>query len=180
MKRERYLRVPGPWIMAVGFLAFLGQEVDAQTTVPRDTLVAAAQSIMGAARYCAMVTMGESGRPEVRTMDPFPPEEGMTIWMGTNRHTEKVREIQRDSRVTLYYQSPDAVGYVTIAGRARLVDDEAEKTSRWKPEWEGFYQDRASDYILIELIPERMEIIDYSRGILGDPVTWEPPSVVFR
>jgi hypothetical protein len=30
-------------------------------------------------------------------------------------------------RVTLYYFSSDPVGYVTISGRARLVDDPTEK-----------------------------------------------------
>ena len=88
-------------------------------------------------------------------------------------------EIEGDARVTLYYPSPDAVGYVTVTGRARLVDDPGEKAARWKPEWEAFYQDRAADYILIQVTPERLEVVDYSRGIVGDPRTWQPPFVEF-
>jgi general stress protein 26 len=113
-------------------------------------------------------------------MDPFPPESDMTIWMGTNRKTRKVADIERDSRVTLYYYSPDASGYVTVTGRARLVDDAEEKAARWKNEWEAFYQDRASEYLLIQVVPERLEVVDYSRGIVGESGTWEPPSVEFR
>jgi general stress protein 26 len=166
--------------MALGFLSSQVQGLGAQTTFSRDTLLAVARDIIGAARYCGLVTIDESGTPRVRMMDPFAPEKDMSIWMGTNRNTRKVQEIDLDSRVTLYFQSPDAVGYVTITGRARLVDDAEEKESRWKAEWEAIYEDRASDYILIQVTPERMEVVVYSRGIVGDTETWTPPSVEFR
>jgi hypothetical protein len=69
---------------------------------------------------------------------------------------------------------------VSIVGRARLVDDPVQKASRWKPEWETLYTNRAAEYLLIEVIPERMEVVAYGRGIVGDPETWAPPSIVFR
>jgi general stress protein 26 len=166
--------------LALSLLSFGFAEVKAQTAFARDTLLGAARGIIASARYCALVTLDESGRPRVRTMDPFPPESDMTIWMGTNRKTRKVADIERDSRVTLYYYSPDAVGYVAVTGKARLVDDAEEKATRWKDEWEAFYQDRASEYLLIQVVPERLEVVDYSRGIVGESSTWEPPSVEFR
>jgi general stress protein 26 len=165
--------------MALSLFSLQVGELAAQATLPRDTLLSAARRIMAAARHCALVTLDESGRPRVRTMDPFAPDPDMTIWMGTHRKTRKVAEIEGDARVTLYYPSPDAVGYVTVTGRARLVDDPQEKAARWKPEWEAFYQDRAADYLLIQVTPERLEVVDYSRGIVGDPRTWQPPSVEF-
>ena len=100
--------------------------------------------------------------------------------MGTNRKTHKVAEIEGDARVTLYYPSPDAAGYVTVTGRARLVDDPEEQAARWKPECAAFYADRYSGYLLILVTPERLEVVDYRRGIVGDPRTWQPPSVAFR
>jgi hypothetical protein len=59
------------------------------------------------------------------------------------------------------------------------VDDPEEKTSRWKEEWEPLYPDRDAQYLLIHVIPKRLELLNYSRGIAGDPETWEPPSVEF-
>jgi general stress protein 26 len=168
------------WVLASSLLSFPLQELEAQTAFPRDTLLGAARGIMASARYCALVTFDEGGGPRVRAMDPFPPDSDMTIWMGTNRKTRKVSDIGRDPRVTLYYYSPDAVGYVTVTGTARLVDDAEEKAIRWKTEWEAFYQDRASEYLLIQVTPGRLEVVDYSRGIVGDPDTWEPPFVEFR
>jgi general stress protein 26 len=143
-------------------------------------LLAAAREIMEAARYCGLVTFDESGNARVRTMDPFLPDDDWSIWMGTNRGSRKVRDIEGDPRVTLYYYSPDHVGYLAVYGTARLVDDPGEKASRWKDEWEGFYPDREAQYLLIQVIPDRLEVINYSRTIEGDPETWEPPSVEFR
>jgi general stress protein 26 len=152
----------------------------AQDPPSRDTLLAAAEEIIEAARYCGLVTFDESGNAKVRTMDPFPPDDDWSIWMGTNRESRKVGEIEGDPRVTLYYHSLDHIGYVAVYGTAHLVDDPAEKASRWKNEWEALYPDREAQYLLIQVIPDRMEVINYSRAIQGDPVTWEPPSVVFR
>ena len=168
----------GTFTIALVCLLYPIQELHAQTAAPRDTVVAAARQIIEEARYCGLVTFDESGTPRVRTMDPFPPEADMTIWMGTNRRTRKVHDIERDPRVTLYYASPDAVGYVSIYGKAQIIDDPTEKGSHWKEGWESFYADR-EDYILIRVVPERMEVLDYSRGIVGDPETWEPPMIEF-
>lgn len=165
-------------LLAFGLLANPAGELLGQEEIPNHSLLAVARSVMDAVRYCALVTVDESGTPRVRTMDAFAPEADMTVWLGTNRHTRKVAQIRAHPQVALYYQAPDGSGYVTINGRARLVDDEREKAARWKPEWEAFYPDRAGDYLLIEVVPERVEVVDYSRGVVSTSESWEPPSVV--
>ncbi len=107
------------------------------------------------------------------------PEPDFTVWFATNPLTRKVDEIRRDPRVVLYWFDPGVEGYVTLRGRARLVDDAAEKRRRWKPEWEAFYPDRERGYLLVAVTPERMEIVSPRRGITGDAVTWRPPTLRF-
>jgi general stress protein 26 len=171
------------WVRALAtalvILGLVARDARAQDAPARDSLLAAARDVMEAARYCGLVTFDESGQPRVRTMDPFAPDDDWSIWMGTNRESRKVRDIEADPRVTLYYYSSDHVGYVAVYGSAVLVDDPEEKTSRWKEEWEPLYPNRDAQYLLIQVIPERLEVINYSRGIEGDPETWEPPSVEF-
>jgi general stress protein 26 len=145
----------------------------------RAELIAAAREIMTAARYCALITLDSSGRPQARTLDPFPPDENMVVWLGTNPRSRKVAEIRRNPRVTLYYFDREAQAYVTITGIARLVNDPKEKAKRWKDEWKDFYPDRAKDYLLIAVQPEKLEVVSVKKGIVGDPRTWKPPSVVF-
>ena len=142
-------------------------------------LIAAAREIMATARYCALITLDSSGRAQARTVDPFSPDENMRVWLATNPRTRKVREIRRRPRVTLYYFDRESQAYVTIHGRARLVNDPKEKAKRWKDEWKEFYPDRQKDYLLIVVTPVRLEVVNVSKGILGDPQTWKPPSVTF-
>lgn len=160
-------------------LASLHTQVGPEPASSRDSLLAAAREIIAATRFNALITLDESGQPRVRTMDPFPPDENMVVWFGTNRRTRKVAEIANDPRVTLYYPSPEADGYVSIHGTARLVDDPAEKARRWKEEWTQFYPDREASYLLIEVVPARIEVVSYRRGIVGDPDTWTPASIEF-
>ena len=145
-----------------------------------ERLIAAAREIMSAARYCALITLDSSGRPQARTLDPFPPDEDMVVWLGTNPRSRKVAEIRRHPRVTLYYFDREAQAYVTISGIARLVNDPKEKAKRWKDEWKDFYPDRVRDYLLIAVKPERLEVVSVKKGIVGDPRTWKPTSVSFR
>lgn len=151
------------------------------TAPDRATLLAAARETMTAVRYCAVITLDAAGRPNARVVDAFPPDETMTVWFATNPKSRKVAEIARDPRITLYYFDPQTPeqGYVTVVGRARLVDDPAEKQKRWKDGWEAFWPDRGASYLLVEVTPERIEIANPSRGITNDAVTWAAPAVRF-
>ncbi len=152
------------------------------TEVPeydREVLIAAAMEIMEASRYCALVTLDAGGHPQVRMMDPFLPGEDMVVWMGTNNKSRKVNELRHDPRVTLYYQAPEASGYLVIRGTAEIVDDPEMKNRYWKEEWESFYPDKESSFMLIKVVPKKLEIIDYTSGITGSSNTWAVPLIEF-
>jgi len=157
----------------------LGQITEQGSNDADQFLIEAAKEIMTAAGTCALITIDDEGVPRVRAMDPFAPEEDLTIWFGTNSKSRKVDQIKKDPRVTLYYLDKDASGYAFIHGRARLVNDQEEKEKRWKVEWEAFYPDKTEDYLLIEVTPLWMEVLSPPRGISADPVTWQPPVVNF-
>jgi general stress protein 26 len=143
----------------------------------RDELIATAREIMTTARYCALITLDSKGRAHARTMDPFPPDESMLIWFGTNPKSRKVAEIRRNHRVTLYYFDREGAAYVTISGIARVVNDPQEKARRWKDEWKAFYPDRERGYLLIAVTPQELEVVSEKKGIVGDAVRWTPPTV---
>ncbi len=111
-------------------------------TVNRDPVIAAAREIIGLQKYCALVTIDSTGQPQVRTMNPFPPENDMTVWIATNSRSRKIREIKNNPRVCLYYADHNqAFGYVTIVGKAVLVDDMKEKLKRKKEYWDQAFPD---------------------------------------
>ena len=169
------------WCRRMLFLSLVvasgARVASAQTPPDRDSLLTAARQVMQGARYAALITLDSTGAPQARTVEPFAPEGDMTVWIGTNPLTRKVDEIRRDPRVTLYYYDPAAMGYVTIRGRAELVDDPSLKLKWWNPGWNAFYPDREKGYLLVKVTPERLEIVSPAHGITGDAVTWRPPTV---
>jgi general stress protein 26 len=155
----------------------------AQALVAEDeAVVAAARSIIESAQLATLVTLDDAGHPRARTMDPFPPEAEMVVWMATNRSTRKVREIETDSRATLHYYDAQGIGYVTLLGRAELIDDDAVRASRYKAEWGDFYDDgpHGDDYVLIRFVPFQLEVVSLEHSIASEPKAWKPAIVELR
>ncbi|UCH65977.1 MAG: pyridoxamine 5'-phosphate oxidase family protein [Ignavibacterium sp.] len=166
-----FVIVSAPWIVS---------QNTQSSSWERDSLILAAHEIIEEARYCALITLDMDGMPSVRTMDPFTPEENMVIWMGTHSKSRKVNEIRNDHRVSLYYADPDLAGYVVISGNAILVNDQTEKDKRWKKEWEPFYSENRASYLLIKVVPNKLEILSYKHNIIGNPETWRVPVIDFK
>ena len=147
-----------------------------ETEPGRGEILSAARSVMSAAGLTTFISLDQQGHPQARTMDPFPPEEDFTVWMGTKRSTRKVLQIQKDSRTTLHYFDPAGPSYVTLIGHAEIVDDRAENLRHFKPAWESFYQDgpRGPDYLLIRFRPFRLEMVSIEHGIAADPLSKRP------
>ena len=134
----------------------------------------AARALMTRVRYCALITAGEDGQPQARTIDPSAPDANMKVWFVTNPATRKVKQIERDPRVTLYYFDEKAPGYVTLIGTAKRVENV------WLEKWTPFYPGGATGAVVYEVTPVRLEVVDSSRGVVGDSKTWTPPSVDFK
>jgi general stress protein 26 len=147
----------------------------------RPAMIAAARELIGSQTYCALITLDETGRPQVRTMNPFPPEEDMSVYMATSTRTLKYRQIQRDPRVTLYYSDHmKGNGYVALSGRALLIDDPAEIQKRKRAYWDKSFDPGLKNLVLIKVVPERLELVVYNKpGLEQDKSTWRPPTIEF-
>ena len=165
-------------LLTQGFISY-SQNIEFEDSVDLK-IFDAAHEIMNEAETCALVTIDEEGRPRIRTMDPFTPENDLIIWMGTNPRSRKVRQIMREPRVTLYFLDNDATGYVMFHGLAELINDPKLKKVYWKEEWKDYYPNINNDYMLIKVIPIWIEVLSPKRGINNDPYTWEPPVLMFN
>src|SRR5262252_9280966 len=150
-----------------------------QPQFSREQLISTAREIMTSVRYCALITIGNQGRANARTMDAFAPDENMIVWLATNPQSRKVAEIRRRPRVTLYYFDRENQAYVTLHGVARLVNDRSEKARHWKDDWKTFYPDRDQSYLLIEVRPIKLEVVNVKAGVVGTGQNWDPPTVSF-
>lgn len=145
----------------------------------RAAMVAAARELIATQKFCALITLDEGGRPQVRTMNPFPPEEDMTVYMATSTRSLKYRQIRRDPRVTVYYADHvKGNGYVALTGRAVLVDDKGEIHKRKRAYWDQAFDPGLANLVLIKVVPERLELVVYDKpGLEQDKSTWRPPSI---
>lgn len=139
-----------------------------------------AREIIDGSKYCNLISMGEDGYPNARIMDPFKPDKGWVIWMGTNLLSRKVREIKKNRKISVFYESPGGDGYVTLKGTGTINNEKENKKKYFKPEWKEFYPVDRKYFVLIKFIPEKLEIVSYKKGLLGDKVTWEAPSVKLK
>ena len=140
-----------------------------QHEISRDSLLTVARTIIDSARCRTFVTVDENGKPQARIMSPFPPEENMVIWLGTNPRSRKVKQIKNNPNVMVFYYDTKGLSYVSVAGQARIVNDPEKRAHYWKEGWTRYYPDPENDYTLIEVTPERLEICSFKYKLFWDP-----------
>jgi len=166
-------------LIAAVTLECLSQEKQPNLT-KQDSIIAAAREIIGMQTYCALVTIDSWGKPQIRTMNPFPPENDMTVWIATSSRSKKVKEIRNNPNVCLYYSDhAKAVGYTAIKGKAILVDDMQEKIKRKREYWNQAFPD-FNYLMLIKVVPEEIEVINYKYGMVNDPATFKAPFIELK
>jgi general stress protein 26 len=175
---------PRKWMMLCLVLLFCGWYalVSAQQTsgiLSRDSMLVAARDMMTLNKYCALITTDQAGRIEARTMNPFAPDENMVVWFATHRQSRKVKAILNNPQVCLYYaEHAEAIGYVCLTGLARIVDDREILLEKKREYWEGI-PDWQDVMVLIEVIPQRIDIIYYKYGLVNGPDGWQAPYIEF-
>jgi general stress protein 26 len=96
------------------------------------------RAIMEATRIAGFTHLDDQGRLVCVPMGTQRfSEPGTTHWI-TEKDSDKVRHLQADPRVNLFYASKE--GYVSIAGTARLVEDRDRLAELW-----GFFTDSFMD-----------------------------------
>lgn len=96
------------------------------------------------------------------------------LWFMTSADSPKVAEIERDPRVNVAYASRAENTYVSVAGRARVIDDRAQIERLWKPGMGVFFRGGKDDPDL-RLICVEAESAEYWDG----PSTWAGKALYF-
>lgn len=82
----------------------------------------------------AMLTTAETdGTLRSRPMGTQQTEFDGDLWFFTGKSSPKVAEIQRDQNVNVSYADPGDNRYVSVSGRAELIDDKAKEKELWNP-----------------------------------------------
>ncbi len=172
-------------VLAAGLIPLAARAQETKAAPPptaeyKAKVIAAAREIMNAQQFCAFITVDQKGLPQVRTINPFPPEEDMTVWFATGVQTRKVAEIKANPHVAVYYADhANGTGYVQLSGTAVLVSDKAEIDRHRRAYWaQAFPNDK--NLIMVKVVPERLDVVNYKAGMTADTVTWRSPSIPLK
>lgn len=147
----------------------------------REALLGAAREIIAGDPTAALVTVDAEGRPRVRSVTTSGLGDDGSIWIATRPTTRKVRQIEGNPSVALYFADDDGHAYVSVMGEAILHRDVAtfEARSPIRGEWlHQLWPDYPEDFLLIEVRPAWLEVLGH--GIEASVDAWRPQAVVFR
>ena len=91
------------------------------------------------------------------------------IWFIGDKTTQAVDNINNNPQVNLSYVSQDGKDYVSINGKAELVDDKAKLDELWSPIYNAFYEHGKEDenVQLIKVVPNGAEFWRSGNGIIN-------------
>jgi general stress protein 26 len=89
-----------------------------------------------------------------------------TLWFFTREHSTKVFEIDRDRHVNLSFACPKSEKYVSVSGRARVVQDRERAERMWTPAYEAWFPEGLDDpeLALIRVEADKGEYWDTAPG----------------
>jgi general stress protein 26 len=137
-----------------------------------------AREMMLKSEYCTLITIDSLGHPKGRLMDPMPPNEKFKVYLATNPKSAKVQEIILNPKVSIFYKISGNTGYVSLLGEAKILTDAKSKNTFWKESWAPFYKDRSVDLVLIEFTCNKVELVNFDKGIISSQPDWSAPSFI--
>jgi general stress protein 26 len=92
-----------------------------------------------------LTTVDEDGTLRSRPMGTQKTEFDGDLWFLTLLDTGKVNEIKRESQVNVSYARPKDQSYVSVSGRATLINDRAKIKDMWDPIYKTYFPNGPED-----------------------------------
>lgn len=98
-------------------------------------------------RFAMFITRHGNGHLHARPMTTQNGKGGddSALWFFMSRSQEPVADIARDPNVNVSYAHPGKDSYVSVSGRAAVVDDRAKKKELWNKQTEAWFPGGVDD-----------------------------------
>jgi len=98
------------------------------------------------------------------------------IWIGTHAQSRKIQQIKQNPKVTIAVGHARKGANLIIRGKAQLHTDKNLIRQYWMPVWALFFPDgpASAETILISVVPEKIELMDFSQNIIPEPFGLKP------
>ena len=113
-------------------------------------------------KLAMMTTRLVGGHLHSRPMYTSEVESTGVLWFFTSDKSGKIKELQQDNHVNLGYINEDDNLYVSVAGRAELVEDKAKMHDLWSPPMKAWFADGLDtpDIALLKVTADHAEYWD--------------------
>lgn len=128
--------------------------------------------LLGEHRIMTIATNREDGWPQATVVSYA--NDGLVLYSFIVRNGQKYNNIQRDPRVSITvakdYPQPLAIKGLSLAGRAKVIDDRGEIDHAYAlilhrfPEYKIMPRPNPDVVRLIRVVPEIVSILNYSKG----------------
>lgn len=118
--------------------------------------------------FTMLTTQDATGNLVSRPMSTRQMDDAGNIWFFTLEDTKKVEEAEADHHVGLSYLDPKGHRYVSVAGRARTVDDRAKMEELYSPSLDIWFPDGLDTpgITLLKVSPVECEFWEPRHGTL--------------
>ena len=149
-------------------------------TLTKDQLLDVARTLIRTTEYCFFITEGGDRHPNARIMQPYEPEKDFTIYFGASPRSRKVREVRKQSNVTLAFYNQQETAYLTLLGTSSIVEDVATRRKYWRSNWNDLFPGgpESDDYVLIKFVPDKLEMMNYAHQAMPQPYSLHPTVLV--
>ena len=96
-------------------------------------------------KIAMLTSVSEDGSFHARPMAVLDLDFDGDIWFFTSKDAPKVLQIEKEARVNVAYSDPEHQDYVSLAGHAKLVVDQALNQKYWQPQFEAWFPDGVDD-----------------------------------
>lgn len=110
--------------------------------------------------FAMLTTRTSDGRLVTRPLGTQEVEFDGDLWFATSVDSGKVAEIREHPQVSVAYASPGKNTYVSVSGRASIVDDRAKIDALWSPPMKIYFPEGKDDPSL-RLIRVEAESAEY-------------------
>ena len=90
-------------------------------------------------------TRRADGRIVSRPMATQKRASGADLWFVTDSRSPKLDEIRNDANINLAYYKDRTRVWVSVAGRARIVEDRAKIRELYQPDWRAWFGDEGGE-----------------------------------
>ena len=113
-------------------------------------------NLIKGAHTAVLVTVGPEGALQSRPMGCVQKQFEGDLWFLTFRRSSKIAEISTDDRVLVSYANPARYDYVSVSGRAHVLDDRPKIRELWFEGLRAWFPDGpdSPDLALIEVEAE--------------------------